>query len=216
MGTRECQRAHSDGQIRLVEFAQMDQFPTLFLQVTTGFTLLLAAAAKGFNASPLRNFLTQLGLRTQWAGLVAKLAPIFEALLGIGLLSGLFPLQMAAATTLLSCVFTTVLIAAFRKRLPIGCSCFGRLDSEPVSALAISRSVLLLVASTWLLLLRLFHSPTTWISLTAHDLNVGMMTLSAVAAISSVTLFALLEKVVSLERQKPNATLQPLTRAADR
>lgn len=179
----------------------MDLDTTAFLQAAIGTILVLAAAAKASRRDPLRPFLLATGFSERTSGLVSRVAPPLEGLVGALLLAGLaFP--AAAASAVLSLAFCSVLILARHRGVDEGCRCFGFLGSDRLSALAVVRAVLLAAGS---LLLGWGHfrgGPAMWSELW-RDPIVFVTILGAFAGAGYVLAFALLEQARNFERRRP-------------
>jgi uncharacterized membrane protein YphA (DoxX/SURF4 family) len=70
-----------------------------------------------------------------WLEPIARTLPPCEVLLGIALLSGLFPRFLTAYTTLLLTLFLSVGIRAYALGLTVDCGCFGQGASGRIDAL---------------------------------------------------------------------------------
>lgn len=120
-----------------------------------GFTWLWAAAAKlrdvrGFEAAS-RELLPRAFSPVVSSG--ARLLPVFEATLGILLLTHRFlDVALGASCGLLGS-FTIVLIRARRRGIMTACACFGTTAAGPVSRVTIVRSGLLWILCATLLVL---------------------------------------------------------------
>ena len=109
------------------------------LQAALGLTLLAAAVAKLIGSASPTEFLRLLGLSPSASRLVAAALPAVEIVVGAGVLLGLGPAP-ALAALLLGLGFVGVLVAARIQGLDRACRCFGVLDADRSTPLALVRA----------------------------------------------------------------------------
>ena len=73
---------------------------------------------------------------------LARLVPVVELVLAVGLVVLPAPAGVAAAPVLVA--FTMVLMRAIGRGVTVGCNCFGSSRSEPVSSVELVRNAMLL------------------------------------------------------------------------
>jgi hypothetical protein len=120
------------------------------LQAALGVTLVAAALGKVAGRTSPEEFLRGLGVAPPLAASVARALPVVE--LAVGLAVVLLPGRPAAlAATLLGVGFAGVLALARARGLDRACRCFGALDTDASTPLALVRAVAVAVAAVALL-----------------------------------------------------------------
>jgi uncharacterized membrane protein YphA (DoxX/SURF4 family) len=108
--------------------------------------LVAAGAAKLADARSFAVTLRGLGISARLDPLIRGLAflfPFVELLLGIALVSGLWPTLINVVVVVLMGSFSLVVLYALRRKLHIACRCFGTLSDSQFSDKGLTRSVLL-------------------------------------------------------------------------
>lgn len=128
----------------------MLQIAVLLLRAFLAIILLAAGAAK---LADMRNFSTTLiGLGIPaWRPLlirgIALSVPLVEVVLGMAIVSNLWPTIVDSAVLVLMSSFSIVVIVALRKKLQVTCRCFGALSDSQFSSKGLLRSVGLTAAA---------------------------------------------------------------------
>lgn len=179
-----------------------------FLQGVVGAIFLAAAVAKSASRASVTPFLTALGFSSAARALVARMLPMAEGGIGLLLIVGVIPLVSCTGAAILSLAFVVALASASKAGIKEGCRCFGILDGQDHSSLAMVRAALLLLAATVLSLLQV-HAGFRWMAASwIHSpLSPALGVLVGVALILA---FALLEQVESFHDRR----LQVLSNAA--
>jgi uncharacterized membrane protein YphA (DoxX/SURF4 family) len=111
--------------------------------------LLLAGAFAWAGAAKLsdraRTTTTFAALGVPGAGALGRALPVGEVVLAIGLV--VVPGLASFAALGLLAAFTTFLVGAVRRHLPVACGCFGSASEEPVGRVDVVRNLLLVAAA---------------------------------------------------------------------
>lgn len=166
-----------------------------------GSLLLIAAAAKTLNRSAFRDAVTAFGLRSLPAGLVFSL-PVAEAMIGFGLIAGIFPRTIALAAFLLLLVFTAVVTASVLRGESHDCNCFGSLAQSKVGWPLVYRNLALLALALFLIAVpsvESHHVVNRWFTdrLSRNSLA-WILSLSTVVVIESLLLLDTLPRLVAV------------------
>jgi len=108
--------------------------------------LVAAGAAKLADVRGFAVTLGGLGIATRLDFLIRGLAflfPSLELLLGIALVSGLWPTLINIVVVVLMGSFSLVVLYALRRKLHVACRCFGTLSDSQFSGKGLTRSILL-------------------------------------------------------------------------
>jgi uncharacterized membrane protein YphA (DoxX/SURF4 family) len=108
--------------------------------------LVAAGAAKLADRQSFATTLRGLGMPLSQEPLIRGLAlivPLLELLLGLGIVSGLWPAIINGIVLALMCGLSLVVIFALRKKLNVSCRCFGMLSDSQFSGKGLARSLLL-------------------------------------------------------------------------
>lgn len=130
----------------------MPTYTLAALQTAIGVTLLAAAAAKLRFRHSLGPFLVSIGLPLSMAAAVTITIPWLEGLLGTLLISGVLSETTSVATLLLTASFAATLTYAKARGVDESCHCFGALDTDHLSWIAVVRAAGLLIASSVLVM----------------------------------------------------------------
>jgi uncharacterized membrane protein YphA (DoxX/SURF4 family) len=145
--------------------------------------LVAAGAAKLADVRSFATTLRGLGMPAHYEPLIRGLAiivPLTEVVLGIGLVSGLWPTVINAIVLVLMAGFSLVVLFALRKRLHVACRCFGMLSDSQFSKKGLARSLLLTLLAAMVLWgervysLRFDASPVAILLLVAGFLLFGL------------------------------------------
>ncbi len=124
------------------------QITVLLIRALLAAVLVAAGAAKLADTRSFATTLIGLGMPARRERLVRGLAlvvPLVEIGLGLGLVSGLWPMVMNSAVLVLLCGFSLVVLVALRKAPQVTCRCFGALSDSQFSGKGLIRSLLLTV-----------------------------------------------------------------------
>lgn len=108
--------------------------------------LIAAGAAKLADTRSFAATLKGLGIPARQEWLVRGLAfifPLVEVILGITIVTGLWPTVVNSLVLVLMCGFSLVVMVALRKKLHVACRCFGMLRESQFSARGLVRSLFL-------------------------------------------------------------------------
>ncbi len=108
--------------------------------------LVAAGAAKLADVRSFAATLRGLGIPARLEPLIrgqAFLFPLLEVILGIALISGLWPTIINVVVVVLMGSFSLVVLYALRRRLHVACRCFGTLSDSQFSGKGLTRSLLL-------------------------------------------------------------------------
>jgi len=185
----------------------------VFLQSAVGVVFLFAAVTKITTRASLRPFLTAVGMSGFPLRVTAVTVPPVEALCGLALIAGT-GWWSAAVASVLSCGFVTVLIAARRAGVTIGCRCFGPMDADNLSPVSITRAIVLMLASFLLLAADLSGSFGTG-RLGSEYVTVMAAVLGAVGGVGFVASASLLGEIWTFEQRRAEiAAMQRRVNAA--
>ena len=85
------------------------------------------------------------------SGWAAVLVPVLEAVVGVGLISGLWLHESLILTAALYTVFDVMIFQALIRGLDIDCGCFNPGDSGPIDIYKIMQNVILTAMAFWAL-----------------------------------------------------------------
>jgi len=157
--------------------------------------LVAAGAAKLADVRSFAITLRGLGIPARYEPLIRGLAiivPLGEVVLGIGLVSGLWPTVINAIVLVLMGGFSLIVLFALLKRLHVPCRCFGMLSDSQFSRQGLARSLLLTLLAAMVLWgesvysLRFDASPVTILLLIAGFLLFGLATGQAAKAMAVI------------------------------
>lgn len=157
--------------------------------------LVAAGAAKFADTRSFATTLRGLGIPARFESLIRGLAvivPLAELVLGIGLVSGLWPTVINTIVLVLMGGFSLVVLFALRKRLHIACRCFGMLSDSQFSRKGLARSLLLTLLAAMVLWgeraysLRFDASPVAILLLAAGFLLFGLAAGQAAKAMAMI------------------------------
>lgn len=100
------------------------------LAVAVGGVFLYAASFKVLDASPMRRTLSELGVPRPLATFGARLVPVAELTVALGVLGPTPAPVKAALVALAATVIGAVGLTAVRRRTPVRCSCFSALSTN--------------------------------------------------------------------------------------
>ena len=127
-------------------FQNILQFIILMSRASLAAVLVAAGAAKLADVRGFATTLRGLGMPAKQDSLIRAIAfiiPLVELVLGIALISGLWPAIINAMVLVLYCGFTLVVIYALRRKVNVACRCFGMLSDSQFSSKGLARSLLL-------------------------------------------------------------------------
>lgn len=163
-----------------------------------GTILFAAAVLKLLQRSTVEPFLIAIGFPSRTARLSSRAIAPVEGITGLALMVGIFPPLFASIAACLSATFAIVLMIAFLRGVEVGCRCFGSIDSNHLSRISLTRSVVLVALSAppaGRLLAGAPLDPAFWINDTAAWAGVA-------TGITVVVAFALVEQIASFERRR--------------
>lgn len=126
--------------------ASVIQVIIFLMRAALAAVLVAAGAAKLADIRSFTTTLTSLGVSARREGFVSSIAfaiPLLEMLLGLAVVSGLWPIIVNGAVLILMSAFSLVVIFALRKAPQATCRCFGALSDSQFSGRGLLRSVLL-------------------------------------------------------------------------
>ena len=185
----------------------------VFLQSAVGVVFFFAAVTKITTRASLRPFLAALGMSGFPLRVTALTVAPIEAICGLALIAGT-AWWSAATASVLSFGFVTVLIAARRAGVTIGCRCFGPMDAGEMSPVSIIRAIVLMLASFLLLTADLSGSFGTG-RLSSEYVTVIAAVLGGVGGVGFVASATLLGEVWTFEQRRAEvAAMQQRANAA--
>ena len=122
------------------------QFIIFLSRASLAAVLVAAGAAKLADIKGFTATLRGLGMPDNHGSFtrgVAFIISLVEVVLGIALVSGLWPTIVNVMVLVLYCSFTLVVIIALSRRVNVACRCFGMLSDSQFSSKGLIRSVLL-------------------------------------------------------------------------
>ena len=173
------------------------QLIILLSRASLAAVLVAAGAAKLADIRSFAITLRGLGMPARQEPLIRGLAfifPLVELILGIAIVSGLWPTVINSLVLILMCLFSLVVMVALRRKLRVACRCFGMLSDSQFSARGLARSLfltLLAIVVFWggrVYSLQLSGSPVAVLLLVAGFL------LFAIAAAQAAKTIALLKE----------------------
>lgn len=164
-----------------------------YLECATAFILLVAGLSKAGPRPVLQPFLIQLGLPRTAAARIGYAVPAVEIGCAAALLAGVRPLSGLAALAL-AASFLGALLVAVATGVPVGCRCFGPIDTDRVTTVTIARAGVLCGLAAAVLQAQL---TTVAAAVTASSLLGGALT-----AFVYVVGFALLDRVRDFQRRR--------------
>jgi len=159
------------------------------LRALVGTILIVAAAAKLWHGGTLVAFLEAAGVPTVAALHINRLAPWFEASIGLALLGGIAVVPGLAVATLLAAAFVVLHARVIVAGVSVPCRCFGALDRDQSRLAGFARSVALFGVSCAALALEL-AGPAQGAVPSGEALFLG-----ALSAVGFITAFGLLSAV---------------------
>jgi len=175
------------------------QIVLLLCRASLAAVLLAAGTAKLADTRSFAATLIGLGVPARRQLLVRGLAfifPLVEVILGIAIVTGLWPTIINSLVLMLMCGFSLVIVVALRRKLQVACRCFGMLSDSQFSARGLARSLfltLLAVLVFWggrLYSLQLTGSPAAILLLVA-----GFLLFALAAAQAAKTIAELKERM---------------------
>lgn len=124
------------------------QVIVLLMRASLAAVLLAAGAAKLADTRSFALTLLGLGMPVRLRLLTRGLAyaiPLLEMVLGLAIVSGLWPLFVNGAVLTLMGGFSLVVIVALSRKLNVACRCFGTLSDSQFSKQGLARSLLLTI-----------------------------------------------------------------------
>ena len=171
------------------------QIVLLLCRASLAAVLLAAGAAKLADTGSFATTLIGLGVPARRELLVRGLSfifPLVEVILGIAIVTGLWPTIINSLVLVLMCGFSLVIMVALRKKLHVACRCFGMLSDSQFSTRGLARSLfltLLAVGVFWggrVYSLQLSGSPAIVLLLVAGFLLFALAAAQAAKTIAEV------------------------------
>lgn len=160
------------------------------LRALVGTILIIAAAAKLMRGGTLVAFLEAAGVPTVAALHINRLAPWFEASVGLALLGGIAVVPGLAVATLLAAAFVVLHARVIAAGVSVPCRCFGALDRDQARLAGFARCVALFGVSCAALALEL-AGPAQGAAVPSGE----ALFLGALSAVGFVAAFGLLSAV---------------------
>lgn len=119
----------------------------LFLQIALAAVFGVAAVAKSFSPTGVREALSGFGVPGWAVPLLAPALPLSELAVGVTLLPFVHPRAGAFAATALLALFTAAIANNLARGNAIDCRCFGEIRPRPIGPLTLVRNGILLAAA---------------------------------------------------------------------
>jgi putative oxidoreductase len=118
----------------------------LAIRLFIGALFLYSGAQKLRDIQAFRQAIATFQLLPTWGvGLLARILPGIECLLGIALLTGIFTLPAEILLLVLLLLFSGALLSAWIRKKAISCGCFGRSEQRTRVLPALLRNLLLIL-----------------------------------------------------------------------
>ncbi len=120
---------------------------TVMAQIAIGVVLAVAAGAKLWGKASVASFLEAMSIPPAVAAPVGFALPVVEGVLGVLLVLRIGGGAVVLAAAALCTGFAATLVVAQLRGVTAGCRCFGALDGERMTPVAVARAVVLALAA---------------------------------------------------------------------